>query len=155
MRARVVLPVLYLLMLALWVVSFFLPALYLSGPVNPGWKAAAISAVLLGTLARNELGIHLYYGSFFLANLLVLASPWAYGRARRGRGGVFLGLMVFWDLLTFSYAVYDRWKNTAFTSVRLGYWMWEASLVGVTVVLLAARLSSGENRDRSKRAAAL
>lgn len=138
MRSRFVLSLAYLLMLALWVLSFFLTALDLQGLI-PGWRAAAISAVLLGTIERQQFLFHLYFGSFCLANLFLLASPWGWWRARRGRGGVFVGLFLFWDLLTLSYVVYDRIKTPQASTLRIGYWAWETSLVGMTIVLLLAR----------------
>jgi hypothetical protein len=138
MRTRVVLTLAYLLMLGVWILSFFVTALDLQG-VIPGWRAAAISAVLLGTMERTQVLFHLYFGSFWLANLFVLASPWGLWRARRGRGGVYLGLFIIWDLLTLSYVIYDRVTTPQASTLRAGYWAWEASLVGMTIVLLLAR----------------
>lgn len=144
MRHRALLTLAYVAMLILWVGSFFLIALDLQGLI-PGWRAAAISAVLLGTLERQQWLFHLYFGSFCLANLFMLASGWGLWRARRGRGGVFLGLFVFWDLLTLSYVVYDRVKTPNASTLRLGYGAWEASLVGMTVVLFLARRLAAKN----------
>lgn len=138
MRSRLVLNLAYVLMLALWAASFLLPALDIQG-VFFGWRAAAISAVLLGTIERQELLFHLYFGSFVLANVFMLASPWALWRVRRGRGGIFLGLFVAWDLLTLSCIVYDRIKSPHGSALRIGYWAWEASLAGMTAVLFLAR----------------
>ena len=121
-------------------VSFFLPAVNM-GAVRPGYIACMMSASVLTSIEPSAWATHLYLGSFWIANLFMLAAPFGLWRARLGKGGVFLGLMVFWDLLTLSYFFYHRVTGN-FASVLVGWWTWEASLVALTVLLFLVRAQS-------------
>src|SRR5689334_9629951 len=98
---------LLLLVLALCTASFVLPAINMDA-VRPGYVACLMSATVLKSIESSAWGQHLYLGSFWLANLFMLASPFGLWRARLGKGGVFLTLLILWDLLTLSYFVYHR-----------------------------------------------
>ena len=134
--------VLLLVILLVWVGSFFLPAFNISGNEYRGYKIAAISAMLLFTIAKSELGVHLYFGSLWIANLFMAGSPIALFRVRRGKGLVFLSLMVFWDLLTLSFVPYDLTRPDRLASLRIAYWVWEGTLVAMTAILFWARATS-------------
>ncbi len=129
----------FLVLLATWIASFFLPAVNM-GAIRPGYIAALMSASVLTSIEPSAWLMHLYLGSFWLANLFWLASPFGLWRARLGKGGVFIGLLAFWDLLTLSYYLYHQMTGN-YASVLVGWWVWEASLAGLTVLLLAIRQS--------------
>lgn len=132
------------ILVAIWAASFFLPALRgpgsTSGDMMPGYLAAFLSAICLrvGVLGGQDWGLGLYLGSFCLANLFMVALPFALRRIRRGKGALFLKLMVAWDLLTFSY-VLSRPINREYHPVSVGWWMWEISLFGTTALLFQLR----------------
>ena len=128
---------LLLLLLAVCAGSFFLPAINMDA-VRPGYIAAMMSFTVLTSIEPNSVFTHLYLGSFWIANLLMLLSPVALWRARRGKGAIFLVLFVLWDALTLSYYFYHRFTGN-FAAVLIGWCVWEASLVGMTVLLLAVR----------------
>lgn len=138
MRGKALQNALYGLTLAVWVGSFFLPSINLGAHDDPGYKACAISATMLFTISSAEVWMHLYFGSFWIANFFMLGSPVALHRRRRGKGHVFLALMLFWDLLTLSFVGYDFYSTHRMAELRAGYWVWEASLVAMTVVLWVA-----------------
>ena len=142
MRNRALQNTLYGVVLAVWVTSFFLPSINLGAHNDPGWKAAGLSATMLFTLEKNALGMHLYFGSFWIANLFMLASPLGLHRARRGKAGVFLALMMVWDLLSLSCAGYAAMSDARLATLRVGYWVWEATLWAMTLVLWTARRQS-------------
>ena len=127
----------FLVIVVVWIVSFFLPSIN-SGSPRPGYIAAAMSMSVLYSIERSAWGEHLYLGSLWLANLFMLAAPFGLWRARNGKGGVFLALMVGWDLLTLSYFCYDRMTHK-FAGVLVGYFVWEATLVAMTLLLFAVR----------------
>jgi hypothetical protein len=137
MRSRGTQIAIFLVFLAVWVASFFLPAINMGNP-SRGYIAAAMSASVLFSMERSAWLSHFYFGSFWLANLFMLASPFGLWRVRLGKGGVFLGLMTLWDVLTLSYFVYHRVSGN-FASVLIGWWLWEVSLVGMTALLFAVR----------------
>ena len=130
-----------IILVAIWIGSFFVPALYIEKPI-PGYFAAFLSIFMMFTAGKNliardfnDLGYMLYAGSFYLANAFIIAAPFALRIARRGGGRTFLILMAVWDALTFSWLAYTKLKGNA-GSVLLGWWMWEASLISMTVLLL-------------------
>lgn len=129
--------VLLLLFIVLCAASFFLPSINMDA-VRPGYVACVMSVTVLTSIEPSAWLMHLYLGSFWLANLFMLASPFGLWRARLGKGGVFIGLMAFWDVLTLSYYVYHS-VTGQFASVLLGWCLWEASLVGMTLFLIAVR----------------
>lgn len=135
--------VLFLLVLVVWVASFFLPAVNM-GAIRPGYIAVLMSISVLTSIEPSAWLMHLYLGSFWIANLFMLASPFGLWRARLGKGGVFLSLIAFWDVLTLSYFLYHRVTGN-FASVLIGYWAWTGSLVAMTLLLLFAR----HERDRT------
>jgi hypothetical protein len=129
--------VLFLLVLVVWIASFFLPAVNMNA-IRPGYIAALMSISVLTSIEPTAWLTHLYLGSFWIANLFMLASPFGLWRARLGKGGVFLALLAFWDVLTLSYVVYHRVTGN-FASVLIGYWAWVSSLVAMTVLLFLVR----------------
>ncbi len=129
--------VLFLLVLVVWIASFFLPAVNMSA-IRPGYIAALMSISVLTSIEPSAWLTHLYLGSFWIANLFMLASPFGLWRARLGKGGVFLALMAFWDVLTLSYVLYHR-VTGLYASVLIGYWAWVGSLVAMTVLLFLVR----------------
>jgi len=129
--------VLFLLVLLVWIASFFLPAVNMSA-IRPGYIAALMSISVLTSIEPSAWLTHLYLGSFWIANLFMLASPFGLWRARLGKGGVFLALMAFWDVLTLSYVLYYR-VTGLYASVLIGYWAWVGSLVAMTVLLFLVR----------------
>ncbi|HEY5162168.1 MAG TPA: hypothetical protein VII81_04065 [Terriglobales bacterium] len=129
--------VLFLLVLVVWIASFFLPAVNMSA-IRPGYIAALMSISVLTSIEPSAWLTHLYLGSFWIANLFMLASPFGLWRARLGKGGVFLALMAFWDVVTLSYVVYHRVTGN-YASVLIGYWAWVGSLVAMTVLLFLVR----------------
>ena len=144
MRSRSTQIIIFLLILIAWIVSFFLPSIN-TGSVRPGYIAAAMSMSVLYSMERSAWGEHLYLGSFWIANLFMLAAPFGLWRVRKGKGGVFLALMVCWDLLTLSYVCYDRMTHK-FTGVLFGYFVWEAALVAMTLLLFAVRFAEKRSR---------
>ncbi len=122
---------------AVCVASFFLPSINMDA-IRPGYVACVMSATVLTSIERSAWLMHLYLGSFWLANLFLLASPFGLWRARLGKGGVFIALMAFWDVLTLSYYVYYRITGN-YASVLLGWWVWEASLVAMTLLFVLIR----------------
>lgn len=128
---------LLVLLIAICAGSFFLPAINMDA-IRPGYIAATMSFTVLTSIEPSAFFTHLYLGSFWIANLLMLASPIALWRARRGKAGVFLALFVLWDVLTLSYYFYHRLTGN-FASVLIGWYVWEASVVGMTVLLFAIR----------------
>ena len=139
MRSRGLRIALFLLILAVWIASFLLPAIYLDKNVI-GYMAALLSADVMYTFVRSHQLQDLYLGSFWLANVLMLAAPFALWRTWKGKGGVFLILLAIWDLLTLSFAVYCRVRHDL-GSVLIGWCGWETSLVGMTILLFAVRRS--------------
>ena len=135
---------LFLLLLVVWIASFFLPAVNMNA-VRPGYTAALMSISVLTSIEPSAWLTHLYLGSFWIANLFMLASPFGLWRARLGKGGVFLALMAFWDVLTLSYVVYHRVTGN-FASVLLGWCIWEASLVAITLLLFVVRQNARRSR---------
>lgn len=131
---------LLLLLIAACAASFFLPAINMDA-IRPGYIACMMSVSVLTSIEPNAWATHLYLGSFWIANLFMLASPFGLWRARLGRGGVFIGLLVVWDLLTLSYYVYHR-STGNFAAVLIGWWAWEASLLALTILLLLVRARS-------------
>jgi hypothetical protein len=129
--------VLFLLVLVVWIASFFLPAVNMSA-IRPGYIAALMSISVLTSIEPSAWLTHLYLGSFWIANLFMLASPFGLWRARLGKGGVFLALMAFWDVLTLSYVLYYR-VTGLYASVLIGYWAWVGSLVAMTLLLFLVR----------------
>jgi len=129
--------VLFLLVLVVWIASFFLPAVNMSA-IRPGYIAALMSISVLTSIEPSAWLTHLYLGSFWIANLFMLASPFGLWRARLGKGGVFLALMAVWDVLTLSYVLYHR-VTGLYASVLIGYWAWVGSLVAMTVLLFLVR----------------
>lgn len=129
--------VLFLLVLIVWIASFFLPAVNMSA-IRPGYIAALMSISVLTSIEPSAWLTHLYLGSFWIANLFMLASPFGLWRARLGKGGVFLALMAFWDVLTLSYVLYYR-VTGLYASVLIGYSAWVGSLVAMTVLLFLVR----------------
>jgi hypothetical protein len=140
MRSGALQAVLLLAILAIAVGSFFLPAIEM-GATRPGYIAAAMSFTVLTSIERTAWATHLYLGSFWIANLFLIASPFGLWRARLGRGGIFIVLAAMWDLLTLSYPIYHRVTGN-YASVRAGYWVWEASLVAMTFLLLVVSRTS-------------
>src|SRR6266496_5428312 len=134
MRSRGLQIALFLLILAVWIASFFLPALYLDKNVI-GYMAALLSADVMYTFARSHQLQDLYLGSFWLANVFLLASPFALWRAWKGKAGAFITLLAFWDVLTLSFAIYCRVRHDL-GSVLIGWYVWEASLVAMPLLLL-------------------
>jgi hypothetical protein len=106
--------------------------------IRPGYIAALMSISVLTSIEPSAWLTHLYLGSFWIANLFMLASPFGLWRARLGKGGVFLALMAFWDVLTLSYVLYYR-VTGLYASVLIGYSAWVGSLVAMTVLLLLVR----------------
>ena len=137
MRSLAVQFALLVLIFAICAASFFLPAVNM-GAVRPGYIACVMSASVLSSIEPSAWALHLYLGSFWIANLFMLASPFGLWRARLGKGGVFLALLIIWDLLTLSYLVYHR-VTGQYASVLLGWWVWEASLVTMSLLLLLVR----------------
>jgi hypothetical protein len=138
--------------LAVWIASFFLPSLADGQNTLPGYAAAGLSAMALGIGAKalftsnhSDLAIMLYLGSFCLANVFMLVSPFALRLARRGRALVILCLMGFWVLLDGSYIFYGQ-ATKHMNLVRLGWWIWEGSLIAMTVLLYVVRHESLANR---------
>ena len=126
-----------LLLIAACVASLFLPSINMDA-VRPGYVACMMSVTVLTGIQRSGWLLHLYLGSFWLANLFMLASPFALWRARIGKGGVFIALLAFWDALTLSYYVYHRVTGN-YASVLLGWCVWESSLVAMTLLLVLVR----------------
>jgi hypothetical protein len=131
--------------LAVWIASFFLPALANEPKNVPGHWAAFLSGYAL-FIAIGSLFTHdqvdrltmLYLGSFWLANLFMIAAPFALRFARRVGALAFISLMGFWDLLTCSYLIYGRITKNM-NMVRFGWWTWECSLIGMTALLFVVR----------------
>lgn len=128
---------LLLLILAVCAASFFLPSINMDA-VRPGYVACMMSITVLTSIEPSAWLMHLYLGSFWFANLFMLASPFGLWRARLGKGGVFLLLMGFWDALTLSYYVYHRVTGN-YAAVLVGWCVWEASLVAMTLLLFLVR----------------
>lgn len=131
---------LLLLILVVWIASFFLPAINMDA-IRPGYIAAMMSVSVLTSIEHSAWLTHLYLGSFWIANLFMLASPFGLWRARLGKGGMFIGFMAFWNVLTLSYFLYHRLTGN-FATVLIGWCIWEASLVAMTVLLLLIRSQS-------------
>ncbi len=131
---------LFLLVLIIWAVSFFLPAVNM-GAIRPGYIAFLMSVSVLTSIEPSAWLMHLYFGSFWIANLFMLASPFGLWRARLGKAGVFLLLLAFWDVLTLSYFVYHRLTGN-YAGVLAGWCVWEFSLVAMTILLLLVRVQS-------------
>ena len=131
---------LLLLILAACVGAFFLPSLNLDKPVV-GYLAALLSANVGYTFVRNHELRDLYLGSFWIANLFMLSSPFGLWRARLGKGDVFLALLALWDVLTLSFGIYSRVRHDV-GNVIIGWYVWETSLVAMTLLLLLVRAQS-------------
>jgi hypothetical protein len=144
MRDRGTQTIVFLVILVVWIVSFFLPSVN-TGSARPGYIAAAMSMTVLYSFERSAWGEHLYLGSFWIANLFMLAAPFGLWRVRIGKGGFFLALMVVWDLLTLSYAGYAHMTHK-FSDVLVGYFVWEAVLVAMTLLLFVVRLGARRTR---------
>ena len=137
-----------ILILAIWIASFFAPAAFDAGASLNGYEAFGLSVVALAMAFKEAFGSYqqrleaLYIGSFWIANAFMIASPFVLRRIRRGKRVVaFLSLMGIWDILTCSYLFYEQLtKHIQF--VRLGWWMWEGSLIAMTVLLVLVRESS-------------
>jgi hypothetical protein len=132
--------VLLLLILGVCIASFLLPAINMDA-IRPGYIACMMSVTVLTSIEPSAWLSHLYLGSFWIANLFMLASPFGLWRARLGKGGVFIALMLFWDLLTLSYFLYHRLTGN-YASVLIGWCVWEASLFAMTLLLLIVRTKS-------------
>ena len=132
--------VLLLVILIVWVGSFFLTAISLGDKGSLGYIACFLSANVGYTFFRSHQLRDLYLGSFWIADLFMLASPFGLWRARIGKGGLFLLLLTIWDLLTLSYGVYSRIHHDV-GSPMLGWFVWEGTLVAMTFLLAAARFS--------------
>lgn len=129
------------ILLAGWIASFFLPALSDGQNRLPGYEAAGLSFLALVIDIRSEFkpdNINrlemLYLGSFWLANLFMIAAPFALRLARRARARTFVSLMGLWDILTCSYLFYGH-VTKHMNLVRLGWWVWEGSLIAMTLLL--------------------
>ena len=129
--------VLLLVLIGVCTVSFFLPSINM-GAVRPGYVACVMSITVLTSIEPSAWLMHVYLGSFWLANLFMLASPFGLWRARLGKGGIFIGVMAFWDVLTLSYFVYHHVTGN-YASVLLGWCVWEISLVAMTLLLICVR----------------
>ena len=136
------------LILAVCAGAFFLPALQLDKPVV-GYLTAVLSADVSYTFLRSHELRDLYLGSFWIANLFMLASPFGLWRARLGKGGVFVTLMLIWDLLTLSFVVYARTRHEV-GSVLIGWCVWEGALVAMTLLLLVVRSQSRHTLGSSR-----
>lgn len=128
---------LLILILAACAASFFLPAVNMDA-VRPGYIAFVMSMVVLKSIEPSAWGTHLYLGSFWIANLFMLAAPFGLWRARLGKGAVFMTLFVLWDLLVLSYYFYHRFTNQ-FAGVLVGWWVWVGSLVAMSVLIDTTR----------------
>lgn len=136
---------LLLLIVLVWIGSFFLSALNLGDKGTIGYIACFLSADVAYTFLRTHQLRDLYLGSFWLANLFMLASPFGLWRVRIGKGAVFLTLMVIWDLLTLSYGIYSRFNHDV-GSPLLGWFVWEATLVAMTLLLAVVRGTASHPR---------
>ena len=137
MRSLSIQLLLLLLIVAACAASFFLPSINMDA-VRPGYVACMMSVLVLKSIEPSAWPMHLYLGSFWLANVFMLASPFGLWRSRLGKGGVFISLLTLWDALTLSYYVYHRVTGN-YASVLLGWFAWEASLVSLTLLLILVR----------------
>lgn len=129
-----------LLIVLVWIGSFFLSALNLGSKGTIGYMACFLSADVGYTFLRSHQLRDLYLGSFWLANIFMLASPFGLWRARVGKGLIFITLMALWDVLTLSYGVYSRVQHDVGTPL-IGWFVWEAALVAMTLLLAMVRFS--------------
>jgi hypothetical protein len=144
MRSRATQSLVFTVILIAWIASFFLPSIN-TGSARPGYIAAAMSMSVLYSFERSAWGEHLYLGSFWIANVFMLAAPFGLWRVRNRKGGLFLLLMTAWDLLTLSYFCYDRVTHK-FAGVLLGYFVWEGVLIAMTLLLFAVRFAERRTR---------
>lgn len=128
------------LILLVCAAAFFLPSVKLSDKGTLGYIACFLSADVGYTFFRSHQLRDLYLGTFWFANVLMLASPFGLWRARLGKAAVFLMLMVVWDLLTVSYAYYCRINHDVGTPL-VGWYVWEGSLIAMTILLVSTRIS--------------
>jgi hypothetical protein len=132
-------------LLAVWMVSFFLPAL--DNPPMVGWKAARASMAILfvtafartkGWFADPGAIVVVLHGLLWIANALMLASPWMLARGRRRQGQVGIALLAVWDAMIFA----APWVTSATgepAPERFGYFVWQASILGMTAFLWLVR----------------
>jgi hypothetical protein len=141
------------MLMAFWLASFFMPALS-DGPSihETGFGATELSLLALfiaisshfKPAAELHLGAVLfYYGALWVVNLLVLLAPVALRRAEKGKGGILIGLLAVWDVLILAYACLPHPEDFSPKAIpwRYGYVVWVASIVGITLLLLWARIS--------------
>lgn len=131
------------LIVLVWIGAFFLQSVSLSDKGTIGYMACFLSADVGYTFVRSHQLRDLYLGSFWLANVFMLASPFGLWRVRIGKGAAFLTLMTIWDLLTLSYGIYSQVRHDVGTPM-VGWFVWEGALVAMTVLLAAVRFSARE-----------
>lgn len=135
-------------LLIVWIVSFFLPALE-DYPPWLGYRAAAGSMILFVgmvlALFRGDFGdvaqaVALFYALLWIANVFMLASPWMLRRTRRGQGQICIALLSVWDVLI----LVGLWVRvpkggSLVVGAKFGYFVWQASVLGMTVYLWLVR----------------
>ena len=80
------------------------------------------------------------YGLLWIANILMVASPLMLLRTRRGKGQVCIALLAVWDVLILVALWVGAPKGSPLTpDVKVGYFLWQASVLGMTIFLWLVR----------------
>ncbi|HWF06776.1 MAG TPA: hypothetical protein VHA06_24010 [Candidatus Angelobacter sp.] len=92
-----------------------------------GWQDPGAAVILL-------------YGLLWIANVFMLASPWMLLRTRRGHGQICIAFLAVWDVLI----LVAIWVATPegyplAAAARVGYFLWQASVLGMTIFLWLVR----------------
>lgn len=133
------------LLLALWVLSFYLPPARVQSFFNhpnpspdqtlPGLRLAIYSFAALEYCPRNL--VNCYYGLLWLANIPMLLAPLSFRRVQEGRGWVFAGFLTLAAILPLSSLfTLDEIASELGGALRIGYAIWVIAIVGTASLFL-------------------
>ena len=149
------------LLFFMWAVSLILPAYtYENGWETPprrvvyGWGAVEQSFVLclfnFSIVSVHDPGSFWQFmeGVLWFPNVLMLFVRWRFRAAERGRGVVFPLLLLFFSIVSILAPPHITSESLMkVLQIHFGYWVWAASLVGMSV-LLAVTLQIGWRERR-------
>ena len=122
---------------ALFITSFFLPAVSDGGPI-PGWFAAWVSLTIFDDIFSADLLFGVYVFSFTPCNILMLLSPIIVFRIKMKKYLHWYRIsMSAVTLLVGSWYFYCIWENTI--GLCIGYYLWFLSFLLVTISLFMRR----------------
>lgn len=151
-------PLVLLLALALWGVSFAVPAITFPPPLTPGpvlgthngLQAASDSLLIFALVSSEILGRHPIHmlawlaffsrgGALWFANILMLLAPLVYLIVRQRRYATpFLVLLWLWTLLPLAFPVHLLLShNPNDVKLRYGFYLWWSSLLLMAIFLTA------------------